>query len=325
MILGMGAVLLLSGCDPMAVRPTPAVIVVTHTATAPPTVPPQTPTPSATRTPPPTLTPDVSATPTPFPCEGDGLVVEVALDSDSTGETLPYTLYLPPCYGETALRYPLLLLLPDADADETQWTELGLADTLDRGTRLGVLPPMVVAMPALGNIGLRDQFPPDPSYETLLIDELLPELESNLCLWEDRTQRAIGGIGRGGFWAMSLAMRQPDLFSAAGSHSGIYTENLDLVPPPFNPLDIARNSTLLPGADLRLYLDNAAGDNLAAAQQLLSDRMTARQVRHTYIINPVGGHDSAYWSSQLSAYLSFYGEAWPRTYSGLPTCLEPSP
>lgn len=323
--LFMGSIMLmlaLAACDPMAVRPTPQVIVVTNTPTREPT-PDASPTATPTRTPPPTLTPDYTPTPTPFPCESDGMLLEV--DTYTVGtvrETLAYNVYVPPCYQESGVRFPVVYLLHNRESRHTQWLDLGIEDALNRGIRLGVLPPMIVVMPFYGNIGARDVFPPEDSFETVLLEELLPDVQTDLCVIENRDFRAIGGIDRGGFWAFSLALRFPDVFGAVGAHSGVFNER---VPAPFNPLEIARNSTLLPDANLRIYLDNGAGDEESRGQQILSDRLAARRIAHTYVINPVGGHNNEYWTAQLSEYLAFYGEGWPRTYNELPSCLEPSP
>jgi enterochelin esterase-like enzyme len=245
--------------------------------------------------------------------------------SEIARENLPYDVYVPPCYRESGRRFPLLILLHGLSNRQTQWAEVGLIDALEQGIRLGVLPPMIVAMPYYGNIGVRNAFPPDPSYESVLLDELLPALERDFCVYEDRDHRAVGGISRGGFWAYSLALRSPEIFGAAGAHSGYFPDSGGEVPAAFNPTDIARNSTLLPTANLRLYLDNAARDDAGTGQRALSDRLGARGIEHTYIINTVGEHNNDYWAAHVGEYLAFYGEGWPRDYNLLPSCLEPSP
>lgn len=314
---------MLSACDPMAPRPTPQVIIVTPEPTATPAF---TPTPTETRTPIPTATPDFTPTPTPFPCDEEGRLLESGENRSTIArEDLPYVAYVPPCYIRSAKRFPLLILLHGLQERQTQWENLGVATVLDQSIRLGTLPPMIVVMPYLGNIGVRNAFPPDPSYETVLLDELLPSIERDFCVYEDRGYRAIGGISRGGFWAFSVAMRHPDLFSIVGAHSGFFPDEGGEVPSAFNPIEIARNSTTLPGANLRIYLDNAARDDAGLGQKTLADRLGARGITHTYIINTVGAHDNDYWASHLTEYLSFYGETWPGDYNALPSCLEPSP
>lgn len=314
---------LIAACDPMAPRATPQSIIVTMTWTPTPSF---TDTPVVTRTPAPTPTQDFTPTPTPFPCEEPGRIFDSGDNrSEIARENLPYDVYVPPCYRESSRRFPLVILLHGLGVRQTQWQDLGIVETLDQGIRLGVLPPMIVAMPYYANIGVRNTFPPDASYESVLLDELLPALQRDFCVYEDRDHRAIGGISRGGFWAYSLGLRFPDLFGSIGAHSGFFPDEGGEVPPAYNPIDIARNSTLLPTANLRLYLDNAARDDAGITQKTLADRLGARGIPYTYIINTVGEHDNAYWSAHLSEYLAFYGENWPKNYNSLPSCLEPSP
>jgi enterochelin esterase-like enzyme len=320
-------VLFLLACDPLAPRQvTPVAVIVSPepsatfpaTATIPST---------ATRTPFPSQAPELTSTPTPFPCDDDsGQVVEFnEFRSPTANENLRYQVYIPPCYLETQKRYPTLILLHGLSFRENHWVNLGVADALDQGIRLGALSPMLVIMPFMGTIGQRNSFPPDPSYETVLLDELIPAIERDFCTWNDREHRAIGGISRGGFWAFSVTLRHPDLFGIVGGHSAVFPESIREVPPAFNPLELALNSSFLSEADLRIFLDNGANDSAGPSQQLFSSRLSSRGISHSYVINPVGEHDNEYWSAHVSEYLTFYARDWPRTFDELPSCMEPSP
>lgn len=317
-------VLLAAACDPLAPQATPQVIIVTP---IPSDTPPATPTPPPTRTPIPTLTPVRTPTVTPFPCDDDSGRVEIfnQFRSPTAGTTLRYQVYMPPCYLESQKRYPYVFLLHGAANNETHWPGLGLVETLDQGFRLGALSPMIVVMPYMGSIGNDNTFPPDPSFETVVLDELIPAIERDFCTWNDREHRAIGGISRGGFWAYSIALRHPDVFGIVGGHSAFFPDDLRTVPAAFNPLELALNASFLEEANLRMYLDNGASDFSGISQELFSSRLSARGIPHTYVINPVGDHDDAYWSAHLSEYLAFYGRTWPRSADDLPSCLEPSP
>jgi enterochelin esterase-like enzyme len=312
----------LIACDPMA--PQPVVIVVTAAPTLTPTQE-ATSTPIITRTPIPTETPDFTPTPTPFPCEEDGSLIELEMTSIIAREDLAYNVYIPPCYQASLRRFPVLYLIHGLRERQIQWDNLGILNALNQGIRLGVLPPMIVVMPYYGVIGTNNTFPPDASYETVVLDELLPRVETDFCTINQRDFRAIGGISRGGFWAFTIALRHPDIFGIIGGHSAFFPDDLTEVPAAFSPLDLARNSTLLPEANLRMYLDNAARDDAGLGQQVFSDRLTARSIPHTYIINTLGDHSNNYWSAHLGEYLEFYGRTWTKNYSSLPGCLEPSP
>ncbi len=314
--------MVLAACDPMA--PQPVVIIVTDTPTYTPT-PFVTATPTSTRTPIPTETPDFTPTPTPFPCDEDGTLDDLSLSGASAQESITYSIYVPPCYGASRQRFPVLYLLHDRDQDSTQWQDLGITEALNTGIRLGALAPMIVVMPSGGILNTRDSFPPDVSYETVLLEALVPAVERDFCTINTARTRAIGGIGRGGFWAYSLALRNPDIFGIVGGHSAEFNDDLDEIPAAFNPLELARNSTLLPEAGLQMYLDNGTSDFTGTDQKLFSDRLTARSIPHVYILNTIGDHENAYWAAHLTEYLEFYGRRWERNYSALPSCLEPSP
>jgi enterochelin esterase-like enzyme len=312
------------GCDPLAQQPTAEVLVITA---VPSDTPIPTPTLAVTRTLVPTFTPVVTPSPTPVPCdENSGQVVTIdSFRSTVAGENLRYKVYIPPCYAKTQKRYPYVILLHGSGTTEKEWDDVGMVGALDQGLRLGALPPMILVMPYTGSIANDDTFPPDPSYETVILDELVPAVERDFCTWDNRTHRAIGGISRGGFWAYSIALRHPDIFGIVGGHSAFFPEDLNEVPPSFNPLELALNSALLPSANLRMYLDNGANDLAGVNQELFSSRLSSRAIPHTYVVNPVGEHNDEYWAAHVSEYLAFYGRDWPRDTAGLPSCLQPSP
>lgn len=313
--------LFVAACEPLTPYPTPTqvVFIVTAEATSTPTATPS-PVPSPTRAP--TATPIATATATLIPCQAEGgQMIEVDdFRSEVANETLPYRVYLPPCYIETQKRYPVIILLHGLGETEAQWDELGIDDTLDEGIRDGSLPPAILVLPFMGNIGNDNSFPPDDSYETVVMDELLPAIQRDFCTIDDRNQRAIGGISRGGFWAYSLALKHPDVFGIVGGHSAFFDS--DIAPDDSDPLELALNTDFLIEANLRMYLDNGAVDYVGPNQELFSSRLSARGIPHTYIINPVGDHDNTYWSSHVAEYLAFYARDWARDAAALPSCAS---
>lgn len=317
-----------AGCaslaDALAPIPTitPQIIIVTP---MPSETPLASPTPLPTETPPATATPDFTPTPTLEPCaaEGGETIPFDDFRSEVAGENLRYRVYIPPCYIESERRYPVAYLLHGLRYDETQWNDLGVVRTLQAGLANNSLPPMILVMPDFGAIGAENIFPPDPSYETVFLEELMPTIERNFCTVNTRENRAIAGISRGGFWAYSIAMRHPELFSIIGGHSAAFDPNN--APDAYNPLELALNASDLAAADLHMYLDNAAADVAGRYLELFSSRLSSRGIPHQYVINPTGDHDNEYWSAHVAEYLAFYGRDWPRDASALPSCAEPSP
>lgn len=328
--VSVGLLLLMAalvGCEPLApYEPSPVAIVITNTPTLTPTST-LTPTPiPATATPSPTPTVEAAPTETVEPClQAGGQFIDITDNlSETANENLRYRVYVPPCYFQSQKRYPLVILLHGLSYREQQWDELGLDETLDAGILSGQVAPMIVVNPYMGSIGGVNAFPPQPSYETVIVDELLPEIERNFCVWEDRDHRAIGGISRGGFWAFEVAMRHPELFGTAGGHSA-YFPNINEVPAEFNPLEIGQDTSAMIEADLRLYMDNGASDSSGPSQQIMSSLLSERGIPHTYQVHAAGEHNNDYWAAHVAEYMLFYGDDWPKSIDALPSCAEPSP
>jgi enterochelin esterase-like enzyme len=319
---------LLAGCEAFErYEPTPIVVVITA-------VPSPTPPPTASPTFPPTSTPLPTALPDaptelPLPCADEqGQIINFVDNfSEVARENLRYLVYLPPCYFQTQRRFPVVYLFHGLSYREQQWEDIGLIRALDRGILEGTLPPMILVMPYLGVIGQLDQFPPQPSFERVILEEIMPQVERNFCTINNRQHRAIGGISKGGFWAYSIALRHPDTFSRVGGHSAFFPNNPAAIPAAFNPLELAASAESLLDPALRpaLYMDNGAQDQGGRSIQLISSRLAARSIPHTYVVHPIGEHNNDYWAAHVSEYLAFYGAEWTRDYAALPRCVDPSP
>jgi hypothetical protein len=61
---------------------------------------------------------------------------------------------------------------------------------------------------------------PPPRFDSFVVEELLPFVESHLPVGTSRGYRATIGHSQGGFGALKFPLAHPDLFTAAGSQSG---------------------------------------------------------------------------------------------------------
>ncbi len=321
----VGIVLLVVACEPLAPDDqSQQVIVVTATGLPSPR-------PSAT---PPLVTPlptriEATATPTIAtrpavslpPCdETEGRVLDATFASAILEDDLAYRMYVPPCFFVTGQRYPYVILLHGSTYDQTQWTDgLGVQTVMDEelADPLNPLPPMVLIMPYGDWLMQENIFDVGASYENVVLDELIPAVESQYCLWSEREGRAIGGISRGGFWSFSIAFRHQDLFSAVGGHSPVFDDGL--APPLNDPLQLAE--TIPPTTQLRIYLDVTQTDIAEANVTAVSNILRLNGVEHTYEISPTGDHDNEYWAAHVLDYLMFYGQDWPRDAAELPSCF----
>src|SRR5690606_8114985 len=160
-----------------------------------------------------------------------------------------------------------------SNEDDGQWVRLGLPEVLDQAIADGAFPPMIAVMPFGEWIANQNQFD-TVSWENVFLTELMPLVESAYRIDARRETRAIGGISRGGFWALEIAFRHPDLFSAVGGHSAFLDP--DHAPDDYNPLDLALNA---PGLEsLRIWLDRGADDYAAPGLELMDERLAQRGI-----------------------------------------------
>ncbi|MFW5691503.1 MAG: CapA family protein [Chloroflexota bacterium] len=247
-------------------------------------------------------------------CSEPGTLQQATFESAILGNPLDYAVYLPPCYT-TAMRYPVIYLLHGSNRTHEHWPSLGIVEALDRGISAGAYPPLIVAMPHGSWIANENRFAGTLTWSSILLSEFMPHLEANYAASTDPTQRAIGGISRGGFWAYNIALRYPEQFAAVGGHSAFFDPGH--FPAEYNPLDLARTAPSIDG--LRLWLDRGVDDYAWYGLDLMGAALNARGIPHTYTIYPEGEHADAYWAAHLDDYLTFYTADWTVEAVELPT------
>ena len=310
---------------PQATLPSPFVFTPPPTSTqtaVPPTITPSpTPVPSATPRIKPTFPLTVTAPfldepPRSTPCEGEGFFFRSQFPSQVADPWRSYHAYLPPCYGQNGRSYPVLYLLPGSIQNDDQWLNLGLAWYADEGIGNGRYPPFIAIMPAANPLGNNLSGGPY-SLEAVIVDELIPYVEDTFCAWANPAGRSIGGISRGGYWALMIAFRHPDLFTAAAGHSSSLRLKTD--PAPYNPLAAYADADL---SQMRIWLDWGEDDFLWRGQTELDALLTQAVIPHQTTINP-GGHNEAYWAAHLLEYLDWHTASWSTQRHDYPLCPSP--
>lgn len=319
----LGIVTVLAGCGvdsptPIASpSPSAAAAASAAAATPAPTLS-AAPSSSPSRSAQPSVSPKPSATPATVKCTAKhGTVVDRAYASKAAGLTVRYRVYLPPCYATSGRRYPYVILLHGSDQDQTEWTNILHVNTvLDAGITAGTLAPMILVMPGGGDLANTAIFTAGKSYESVILDEIVPRVEKEYATLEKRAGREIGGISRGGFWAFSIAFRHPDLFAAVGGHSPFFWPTN--APPSSNPLDLANSVRFEANEQPRIWVDAGAQDYALPHITPFVDSLDERRIDHQFVLYPTGRHEIAYWRSHVKTYLEFYGKAWPKEVEDLP-------
>ena len=140
-----------------------------------------------------------------------------SLETELLRQPLEYRVYLPPCYDELPGQvYPILYLIHGQSYNDDQWERLGAGDVAGELISAGEAPPFLIVMP-------RDRLwsePTEDRFGQAVVEVLLPWIEANYRIIPERPYRAVGGLSRGGAWALHLGLTYPEVFGAVGMHSG---------------------------------------------------------------------------------------------------------
>jgi S-formylglutathione hydrolase FrmB len=167
-----------------------------------------------------------------------GRVLDVVLNSPAMGDQQHVYVLLPSGYDPSgATKYPVLYLLHGAGGSYKDWVDMGVENDIDYTSVADHLVPFITVMPDDGPWGFYTDWygndlddsssGPPPAWTTYDIDELIPWVDGHFPVLTSRSGRAIAGLSMGGFGSMSYAARYPDLFSVAGSFSGVTDTDID--------------------------------------------------------------------------------------------------
>ena len=222
-----------------------------------------------------------------------------ALETPLLAKPLIYSIYLPPCYSfDLNIRYPVLYLLHGQGYTEDQWVRLGAASSADQMINSGETPPFMMVFP----LDSSTKQPSETNFEEVFTHLLLPAIDDNYRTLTTSAFRAIGGISRGGAWALHLGLNHPDLFGTIGGHSASIFYSDD------NALQ--RSLLTMPASQMpRIWLDAGDRDVELALIVPFEAFLTENDIPHEWH-EYVGSHDEKYWSAHVDEYLEWYAQDW---------------
>ena len=274
--------------------------------------------PTVQSTPSPTALP--LPTPTPFRCTFlSGTTESISLTSEAIREEVQILVHLPPCYDHYQDRaFPVLYLFHGWPLNEHHWDALGIDELADDWTGREIVGPFIVVMPGVSSNGLYvNSSGGSWSFEGMFVDELVPFIDQTYNTWRVPEGRAVGGISRGGVWAIEIAFRHRDLFGIVGGHSPALALNRPL--PQYDPFLLIGEGV----EGLRIYLDAGDLDWARASTIRLRDALLIQEADVTYQVHD-GGHVDALWQGGLPDYVDFYTLTWPESFDVLPFWEAPS-
>jgi enterochelin esterase-like enzyme len=187
--------------------------------------------------------------------------------------------YTPPGYDKnTSVRYPVLYLQHGGGEDERVWIEMGHTNLiLDNLLAQGKVKPMIVVMetsavgppmplptaapaPAAGAAprtgGFRGFPPGGGPYGQLMINDLIPWVDSNFRTIADKDHRAMAGLSMGGMITEAVGMSHPETFAYIGLFSG----NRAAMFGQQTPFGQTEDGAKLPPLDLKTLYNGAMAD-----------------------------------------------------------------
>jgi S-formylglutathione hydrolase FrmB len=309
--------------------------------------------------------PSFPRTPEPAAAATPSRVVTEHFHSDALGVDKAVLVYLPRGYdSQPARRWPVFYYLHGLGGNETNWVKHGKLDAA--ADQLGLA--AIVVMPD-GDDGFYvdsrapidyDQCMKDGTglfapgheprdtacvharnYETYIAKDLVGWVDGHYHTITRRDGRAVAGLSMGGFGAMELALRHPDEFAGAASHSGAIAL-LYRGPRPFAPgkaelltdvsgfgqaggpivawihtvfggdladwkaHDVVELAGKLGPGKIALYFDCGTEDDFALHDnvQYVHEALDARHIEHAFFLGP-GKHDFAFWSVRVASSLAF--------------------
>lgn len=230
-----------------------------------------------------------------------------------------YRVFLPDCLsGTRESRLPVLILLhgmvPGTELmNDSQWDDMGVDEIAESAINDGLIPPLILVLPDGNDMAYGSD---ESKLATALINEIFPEISRKFCGMDEAWGRALGGLSRGGFWALSTGFQYPEAVYRIGGHSPFLYDGGDF--PGLNPFNMVE-TVLLPSA-FSVAIDHGRDDYTAENAAIFVDRLRAAGVNPLYTVYPEGTHDESYWAAHLLDYLLYYAEEWPDDPDAYPPC-----
>ncbi len=230
-----------------------------------------------------------------------GSIQTGSLSTDILKEPLDFRVYLPPCYTQQQDRfYPVLYLFHGQGFLDDQWDRIGIDEAADSMIAKEEISPLIIVMPHERG----SEQPIGSKFAQAFIEELIPFIDSTYRTFPDRAHRAVGGLSRGGGWAVQFGISEWEIFGALGAHSpGIFRADdlylrkwLDTIPK---------------GSYPRIYIDIGDRDLPVILESSIwfEELLNERDIPHDWHFF-TGYHNEEYWHAHLNSYLRWYALTW---------------
>ncbi len=228
-------------------------------------------------------------------CSEQGKVLEDEIETPLRGYPYRFEIYLPPCYAEqTETSYPIFYFIPGSGGYPSLWFSAGINKIADQLILDEKMPPFIIV--TTDNT--------DNEFEGVIIhDELVPYVESQYRVIDDRHYRAIAGGSLGGITSYRLGLQHSETFSSVGMFgSGAISGEEKQIRAWLAALPLNQRT--------RFFMDTGQADPLMLESAKVMDALLKDfWIPHVLHIGD-GGHNYAYWASNFEAYFLWVADEW---------------
>lgn len=239
----------------------------------------------------------------------------VIIKSEAMSKKPKAVVVLPDSYFDSGSKFPVVYLLHGWSGSYRDWanhTDLGIfADRYE----------FIIVCPDGGYAGwyIDSPFRQDSQYESYISSEVVEYIDSNYRTISNMESRFICGLSMGGHGALSLLAKHPDIFSAAGSMSGVmkltdsnvrygiaelmgeFEQNRELW---------EQNSCInlvesLQNLGKGVVIECGTDDRLIEGNREIHQKLLNMKIEHDYYERP-GDHTWSYWVNALEYHFLFF-------------------
>lgn len=267
----------------------------------------------------------------------------LSIESKILNQEVKYSIILPEdYYTSKTKKYPVVYLLHGLGDDESSWLEYGRVNQFaDSATKSGEIVPMIFVMPQGFRTYYVNDFAGKFLYEYMFTKELIPFIDKQYRTIADKEHRATMGYSMGGFGALILPLKNPDLFTISvplsisvrtddqyeteradewneqwgrlfGGVGKSGEERITEYYKQHSPFHIFAQKNLTKYINLKLYIDNGDDEQtLAKSNERLHILLRDRNFPHEFRVRN-GGHEFSYWREALPNGLKFISDAFEK-------------
>lgn len=236
---------------------------------------------------------------------------DITFRSASLGRDMPYRVILPSSVPAEK-KFTAVYLLHGGGGGYRDWSNYSdVVQFAERG--------LILVMPeGESSYYVNAAARPNDRFEDYIVKDLIADVESRFPAARDRAHRAIAGVSMGGFGAVILSLKHPELFAFAGGLSsaldvpsrpfsikriGQYRQHASIFGPwgsqtrrDNDPYVLA--STVDPKGMPYFYLSCGEQESLLPANKRFAKLLQTRSFKYEFHTGP-GGHDWNQWDRRL--------------------------